>query len=82
MLIARNLLQAAKEAQSVSETVGEAFADLEGQFQLIENFLAIFERDRPIEDAAVRLVADILKAVEDTIGYYMGKKRTVLTYLI
>jgi hypothetical protein len=51
----------------VSDALGD---DLEEKFGLIEQFLAIFENDEVVERASVKLIASILKAVEDVIGYY------------
>jgi hypothetical protein len=64
-------IKAGKEASKVrievSDVLGE---DLEEKFGLIEQFLAIFENDEVVEGASVNLIASILKAVEDVIGYY------------
>ncbi|RYP33773.1 hypothetical protein DL767_004640 [Monosporascus sp. MG133] len=68
------ILDAAETASDAREKITGAFnpEDLEKTFAQVELFLAIFPGDENITKACIRLVADILNAVEGTIVYFLS----------
>lgn len=51
--------------------VSSSIDDLEKHFGNIEMFIMTFPDDQNIVTAVVQLVAAMLKAIEDVIGYYI-----------
>ncbi|EAQ87153.1 hypothetical protein CHGG_03772 [Chaetomium globosum CBS 148.51] len=65
------ILDAAKKATNLREEVAAGLDNLAKNFEDIETFLITFPHDQNIVRSSVDLLASMLKAIEDVIGYYM-----------
>ncbi|RYP92924.1 hypothetical protein DL770_000974 [Monosporascus sp. CRB-9-2] len=70
----RGYLRSVETASDAREKITAVFngEDLEKTFAQVELFLAIFPGDENITKACVRLIADILSAIEGTIVYFLS----------
>lgn len=66
-------MKAFETSSKVREKTTNAFEseDLERTFGIIELFLATFPDDPNVEKSAIELVATLLRAVENTIGFFL-----------
>lgn len=52
----------------------EGFEDLEQRFEDIEAYITCFPDDQNIVKTSTKMIASILKAVEDVVGYYISNR--------
>ncbi|KAI1388579.1 uncharacterized protein F4822DRAFT_250501 [Hypoxylon trugodes] len=64
------LLDAVKQAADVRDSVFAKLDTLQQSFEAIEVYTTMYPSDQNIKDASITLVATILKAIEDVIGYF------------
>ncbi|KAI1268649.1 hypothetical protein F5Y18DRAFT_424011 [Xylariaceae sp. FL1019] len=67
------IMKAAKRSMEVREDITEGIEALEQHFEDIDTYLKIFPEDENIVGASIALVSSTLKAVEDIIGYFLGR---------
>ncbi|KAK4160628.1 hypothetical protein QBC43DRAFT_325297 [Cladorrhinum sp. PSN259] len=68
------IFDAAKKSSDLRGEVSSELDELETKFDDIEAFILTFPEDDNIRTASVNLIASMLKAIEQVIGYFMRNK--------
>jgi len=68
------VIQAAQNAQTLGDKVQEALGSLERKFRAIDQLCATFPDNTLIEEDSIKLVANVFKAIEDSIGYFTAPR--------